>query len=88
LPLVMCLLFRHWQHATTLHIPWALGAVFALFTVASTMPTWPYLEDYRDLCIPLFGALPLWTVAVGQLWRTSSTTSIGTGAHESPRIAA
>ncbi len=84
LPLVMYLLFRQWQHGTTLHIRWPLGVLLVWFAVASSVPTWPGLEKYRDLCIPLFGALPLWTFGVIGLWRSRPTATFA----EPPRVAA
>jgi hypothetical protein len=67
-PLVMWLLFRHWQHRPGLEVRWPLGLALGWFALASSVPTWPGLEDFRDLCIPLFGALPLWFLGVSQLW--------------------
>jgi hypothetical protein len=69
LPLVMSLLFIRWQRATSFHVGWPLALALAWFTVMSSVPTWPGLEDYRDLCFPLFGALPLFALGVAHLWR-------------------
>jgi alpha-1,2-mannosyltransferase len=80
LPLVMCLLFRHWHYRSTLHVSRSLILAFVWFAVASSVPNWPGLEEHRDLCIPLFGALPLWMIGVCALWRcnrSSTTTDAG-----------
>ncbi len=74
LPLVMVLLFRQWQHRTTLHVPWALGVALGWFAVASSVPTWPGLDDYRDLCVPLFGA-----VAAVDRWRRAALARLRHG---------
>lgn len=88
LPLVMCFLFRQWQHQPTLHVPWALAVVFAWFAVASSVPAWPGLDEYRDLCVPLFGALPLWAIGVWQLWRGAGRAASVAPPAEAPRLAA
>jgi hypothetical protein len=88
LPLVMSLLFRRWQHRTTLQIPWPLGVALAWFTLCSSVPNWPGLDEYRDLCVPLFGALPLWVVGVAQLWRGTGAGSPTVAADGSSRLAA
>jgi hypothetical protein len=69
LPLVTSLLFRRWQYARALHLGWPLRLAFGWFGVTYLLPTLPPLEWLRDLCVPLFGALPLWAVGVADLWR-------------------
>jgi hypothetical protein len=71
LPLVSSLLFRHWQWRHTLHTGPVLAVAFAWFLLTNSLPSLPGLEVLKDRCVPLFGALPLWTVAVVQLWRSS-----------------
>jgi hypothetical protein len=87
LPLVMTLLCRQWQYQPSLHVPWSLRVAFGWFALASSVPTWPGLDEYRDLCIPLFGALPLWGIGVFQLWRGGTIQHVAER-HPSSRIAA
>ncbi len=68
-PLVMSLFWRSWHSRAVLWPGWPLAVTLLLFTAATAVPHWPDLEWHRDLCIPLFGALPLWFYAVYQLWR-------------------
>jgi hypothetical protein len=88
LPLVMTLLFHHWHCRATLHVPWALGVACGWFAIASSVPTWPGLDEYRDLCVPLFGALPLWAIGVVQLWRGSGVAAAVSPPGEPSRRAA
>jgi hypothetical protein len=74
LPLVMGLLFHRWQYTGRLRLGWPLVAALAWFTFTSSMPTWPALEEYRDRCFPLFGALPLWVFGLVDLWSTRPVT--------------
>jgi len=62
-------LFRSWEWGTTLRIEPPLAVAFVWFLLANSLPSLPGLEVLKDRCIPLFGALPLWAMAVVQLWR-------------------
>jgi hypothetical protein len=68
LPLVMCLLARRWEGRPGLAPGWGLGALLVWFTLANSLPSLPPLERLKDLCLPLFGALPLWAAAVVPAW--------------------
>ena len=70
LPLVMSLLLSQWEGRTTLHLDWRLAVAFVWFFAATALPALPPgMDTLRDLCLPLFGALPLWAIAVVRLWR-------------------
>jgi alpha-1,2-mannosyltransferase len=68
LPLVLCLLARAWEQVPTLLLPPALVVVLATFTVTNIVPSLPGLDRLKDLCVNLFGTLPIWLVGVTLLW--------------------
>lgn len=73
LPLVMSLLFRRWEHGSTLRVGWPLGLALTWFVLATGLPSLPELEVLKDMRVPLLGALPLWAFGVLDRWRTAST---------------
>jgi hypothetical protein len=88
LPLVMSLLVHEWEGGTTLYVSWPLAPSFAWFVVANTLPSVPGLEWMRDKCLPLLGALPLWTIGVVQLWRVPPIATVASPPKEEPAMAA
>jgi hypothetical protein len=74
LPLVSCVIARQWDFRPTLHLPVALFAILIGFVLANTIPSLPGLDRLKDLCVDMFGALPIWLAGVIQLWRQRPVT--------------
>jgi hypothetical protein len=87
LPLVMSMLLRRWENATTLHIGWPLTLALIWFVAACALPALPPLEMLKDKRMPLLGALPLWTIGVIDLWRLRGGKAAA-GPNATPRLAA
>jgi hypothetical protein len=86
LPLVMGLLLAQWEHRTTLRLNAWLLMAFVWFAAATALPAVPGLDICRDLCLPLFGALPLLALAIFRLWRGANSPSAASG--DTARLAA
>ncbi len=76
LPLVLCLIARQWQNAATLRLSPALFAILATFTITNIVPSLPGLDRLKDLCVNMFGALPIWCAGIIQLWRWDSIKQV------------
>jgi len=87
LPLVMSMLFRRWENATTLRIGWPLILALIWLLAACALPALPPLEMLKDMRLPLLGALPLWAIGVAELWGLRWGTAAA-GPNETPRLAA
>ena len=89
LPTVTCLLARNWEQRDDLRVGAGLAWLFAIFLIANAIPSLPGLEILRDLCLALFGTLPLWGATVVQLWRRPLGESVPLALPpEIPRMAA
>jgi hypothetical protein len=69
LPLVACLIFDTWQFRATIRLPRMLVAAFTVFFVTAALAYLPVLEILQDRCAALFATLPLWMIAIVQMWR-------------------
>lgn len=78
LPLVICLIARQWHNADTLRLSPALVVMFAMFTLANIVPSLPGLDRLKDLCVNMFGTLPIYAAATLALWRWPAATAMVT----------
>jgi hypothetical protein len=74
LPIVMSLLAHAWQNQATIRTPRLLTTCFIVFNVTIAVAYLPGLEILKDRCAALFATLPLWAIALAQLWRAPAET--------------
>ena len=77
LPLVMCLFAARWEGRADVSPGWGLGLLCAWWFAANLLPSVPDWDRLKDLCLALFGTLPVWVVAVVQLWRHPAVPAAG-----------
>jgi hypothetical protein len=70
LPAVMALFAARWEGRATLGIGRGPLVAVALFFGTIAVSLLPGAETLKDLCLPLVGALALWTAVVVDLWKS------------------
>jgi hypothetical protein len=76
LPLIICLLAQQWQYRADLRVSVPLFLMLMTFTLANIIPSLPGLDRLKDLCVNMFGALPVWLAGVAALWRRPTSAVV------------